>query len=289
MFESGKGTYMTQAPTTAPLGGLPAAKRVLLDGAQIELAALEIRYAGEIDSLDVTLGLALKERLAPKLDLFRLQPAEEHQWQIEVGTSGPGPGSFETRTRGWQLFAPDNALSVSIFPDKLVIQTPKYARWSQSLQAPLSIILEAITEVIHPDLTQRVGLRYINRLVDPEARRPADWMGRIESSVLGPVVHDTLGGLVSGIQQQIELTLGREQGALLRHGAFRDIAIQGAYSYLLDIDVYDVSTVKFEAESISSIATVLNRTAFSLFQQMITTEYLESMNPSVIDDSQPED
>src|SRR4051794_16853913 len=110
----------------------------------------------------------------------------------------------------------------------------------------LNVFLPALQERLAPALVHRVGLRYINRLTDVEATTPQAWRGRIAPSLLGVIADQDYDDMITASQQQLELALEPSVGALLRHGAFRDPGVRGAYSYLLDVDVFSTSTNRFD-------------------------------------------
>lgn len=277
---------MTQAQESASrtLGGLPAARRVALSAHKIELATVEVRFVSETEAMTPEAGLQLRQLMPEALGLVRLQAAQEQQLQFSFGPGGALGGQTEARARGWQLFTPDNGLAVTVFADKLLVQTPRYARWRDSLLQPLAAVLAAVTAVQGPQLVERVGLRYINRLTDESAESVQTWSGRVRDEFLGPSLHPVFGPKVTQAQQQIELALEDEAGAIVRHGPFRDLASRNSVSYLLDIDAFDQSARRFAEEEICAVATNLNRTAFSIFQLILTDEYLQTMDPVEIND-----
>ena len=120
-------------------------------------------------------------------------------------------------------------------------------------------------------------MRYVNRFVDTSAESATAWEGRINDDLLGVVRHAELGARIMATQQQIELSLGESQGALIRHGLFRDGAARGAFSYLVDLDVFDSHTTAFDVDELQTRATTLNRTAMALFRQLVTDSYLTEM------------
>ena len=123
----------------------------------------------------------------------------------------------------------------------------------------------------------RLGLRYVDRFVDLEAKSPRWWVGRINEFMLGPVSHSELGPRVKSAQQQIEIVLGTAQGALIRHGPIADPAANGSTSYFLDIDMFDLEPQRFDPTSLVDKLEVLNRSAASLFQLVLEQDYLRTL------------
>lgn len=262
-----------------PLGGLPATERVVLGRAQIELALLEVRYSARQDSVSAEDGLQLRNLLGEAgVVLPQLQPAQQHQVALNIMPAGP-TSEIEVRGRGWQLTSADGSLVVTVMPDAVAVQTTQYERWSASLLPQIRALLQAVEKVLQPELIHRVGLRYVNRLVDEDAGGPQAWQGRVRPSVLGAITDPVFGPRLVTTQQQLELNLGDAAGALVRHGAFKDAAARGACSYLIDTDVFSAQSQRFDVDQTLTTARVLNITALSLFQQIVTPEYREQMQP----------
>jgi uncharacterized protein (TIGR04255 family) len=261
------------------LGGLPSADTMLLERAPLELVVAEIRFVpGMATGLSAEVGLALRERLRELgQDFPRLDVANEGRVSIQV-TPGMEPVSqVQQIASGWQLLSADARVQVTVMPSAVVVQSSKYQRWSVSLRPLLMALLTATQELLAPVMVSRIGLRYVNRFADPSATHAGAWHGRIHDDLLGPLCHPVFGRLVQVAQQQVELGLGGEQGAaqgaLLRHGPFIDPAVNGAVSYLLDIDVFDGETRAFSCEELINRSEMLNRTSASLFKAALTPEY----------------
>ena len=263
---------------TRPLAGLPPADRTLLIRAPLELAIAEVRFVSSTDDLPAEVGLQIRRRLDDLGYRFaRLERAQEGRVSIEMNQSAAPASRLEQVATGWQLHSADGGSQVTLMPGAVVLQTNKYERWSVSLRPVLQALLTVTEEVNSPSLVNRIGLRYVDRFVEKASRSAADWVGRIDDTLLGPTEHPVFGGFVRSAQQQVELSLGDAHGALLRHGPFVDAAEAGAISYLLDIDVFDLEPTVFDVQDLLERAEILNRTAASLFQTSLTQDYLRSL------------
>ena len=257
------------ASETQPLAGLPGADRTLLARAPLELAIVEVRFAGASE-LPSDAGLRIRDLLEEAgLFLSRLEPRQTQRINLTPGA----PPSVEVGTSGWLLANPDGTVQATVLPESAVFQTATYHRWSVSMRPSVEAVLSAVAELISPAVAIRIGLRYVNRFIDPEASSVAAWAGRIDECFLGPARHPNLGQLVRGCQQQVDLSFSDAQGAILRHGPFLDEGTGRSVSYLLDIDCYDTTPSRFVVAELGERAEVLNRTAASLFQSVITEDY----------------
>jgi uncharacterized protein (TIGR04255 family) len=212
----------------------------------------------------------MRERLdAAGLHLTRLEPRQTQRVSL---TPGVAP-TVEVGTNGWLLANADGTIQATLLPEAAVFQTATYHRWSVSMRPSLEAVLAAVGDLAAPPVVIRIGLRYVNRFVDPAATTVAAWKGRIDDRFLGPICHPHLGELVKGSQQQVELAFSDSQGAIVRHGPFIDERSGRSVSYLLDIDCYDGTPSNFDVTELANRAEVLNRTAASLFQSVITEHY----------------
>lgn len=270
---------------TGPLAGLPPADRALLVRPPLELAILEVRFRAESADIVPEVALQARDRLADLGHFYaRMEQAQEGRIEIQMRPGTAPMSQVQQVARGWQLHAGDGSGHVTLLPGAVALQTTRYERWSVTLRPVLDALLTVTEELLGPSLVERIGLRYVDRFVDTEARTPASWGERIHPDLLGALRHPVFGQHVRGAQQQLELSLGAAQGALLRHGPFADPAAGGAVSYLVDIDVYDAEPSLFRTADLVTRAEVLNRTAASLFQASVTHDYLRALQRAQVDD-----
>ena len=269
---------MPPAPSRSTVYALPEADTRLLARPPLEVVIFEIRTIADSDIvLGSAEGLRLKDAaIAAGVQVDRLEQTQQQGIRMQVGPGEQQAPVIEKRTVGWQLISNDGSI-MSLSPGTVSIQTTQYVSWEETFRPLLKGALRAFGEVLQPQVRQRVGLRYVDRLVDPDACSATSWRGRVMDSLLGPVADPALGSRIISSQQQVELEIGEQRHALLRHGPFADGALHGATSYLLDIDVFDMATVAFEVDTALDVADDLNHIALSLFQAAITPEYLAEL------------
>lgn len=239
------------------------------------MAEVRYQHVGDIGSPQ-----ALKIRdalLRAGVEVIHVESTQRHEFTLAVAEAEAVPQA--TATTGWVLSNESRTLTVSLFPDLAFVQTTAYTRYGQSLRPSLQGVLDGLLEVFAPGLVQRVGLRYVNRLTNRNARAAADWEGSIAPAFLGVLADGLLGARVQSTQQQVEVALEAGVGALVRHGAFADHAVGGSYSYLVDLDVFRQVTDVFDPEAVLAVARRLNRTALPLFQHVVHADYRETMGP----------
>lgn len=273
---------MNIAEIDRPYGGLSQPRKVKLKGKAIEAVVAEVRFESK-KSVDVASDVV--EQLLRELSPFsvsKVEPAKQHQVTMRIGEGGAFEQENSTSSLGWQAMNPEKSLIFSLFPNAASVQVSDYERWSESMAPQIEALLAIVLRVIQPTFVQRIGLRYINRLEPQPGTSDSQWVNRIDSSFLGPLLHPQLGNLIQAAHQQLQLELAPGIGLIIRHGPLPAFA-ESTGGYLVDIDVFDETTFKFAKEEIAFRTQRMNRTALSFFQQMLTPEELDHMGAEELD------
>lgn len=256
-----------------PYGGLTPADPSILKSAPLELAVVEVRFSSSMAEVAADDALAVRDKLVEltSIQFPVVQQAVKQQFQLTLSTEAPVQA--DTQTRGWHIQSADGRRLVTLMPDAVVLQVNEYERWRTTMREPLEVLLAAAADMLSPSVVHRVGLRYVDRFRDPQVQAPAGWADQISESLLGPIHNPVFGTRVAGSQQQVEINLDDNRGALLRHGPVQDQS-SAQVDYVLDIDVFDQNAGRFDPAEILRVAVRLNRTALTLFQSCLTGEYL---------------
>jgi uncharacterized protein (TIGR04255 family) len=243
------------------------------------LVICEVRsVASSKINLDADAGLRLqKAATRGGFAVDRLEPAQQQAIEMQFVPGQPPQPKVDSVTSGWQLFGSDGFSVATILPNVATIQTSRYTSWDNTFRPLLHGLITAISDVQSPTILQRIGLRYIDRLVDESAQRPSFWRDKLTSQILGPIADPHLSDMVVTAQQQVELRIDENRRALLRHGPFPDGAAHGAISYLIDIDVFDNNSSVFSIDDILEKSDDLNLVALSLFQATLAPDYLAKL------------
>ncbi len=241
----------------------------------IEVAVAELRFPPNADVVTQEAGLAFRDHLRDAgyvMDGF--ESAVTQDFSVEVTQTG-GQTTTNVSARGWQLKDNASGLAVVLMPSSLVVQTNRYSRWSESLEPVLLTSLALLPDLLEVSMRTRVGLRYVNRFSDPTATSPSAWATKFDETLLGPISGGPLREKILSSHQQLELDCGAGVFGVLRHGAFVDSAAQRSYSYLLDIDVFNPMTERFDADTTGEIFKSLNREAASILKDAMSRELSE--------------
>ncbi|MFJ9567763.1 TIGR04255 family protein [Streptomyces fuscichromogenes] len=248
-----------------------------LEHPPVELVIFELLLLGGPPAVTSKDALVIKRMLqAIGWHAERVEPAQRRGLGLKVVDGEPEVVIGEEAS-GWSLIAADGSVTVSVFPAAVTAQINNYRSWGQSLAPGLAIALEAVGKILDPSGVQRVGLRYVNRLVDRAANEPGAWRGCVSTPLLGPVLHEVLGPVLVSAQQQVDLAWSTTEKGVLRHGPFKDGSLGGSLSYLLDIDISDAGSGTFDTARVLSVADGLHLRALSVFQASLTSEYLAAL------------
>jgi uncharacterized protein (TIGR04255 family) len=228
--------------------------------------------------IDAEAALAIQEILGGADGFFpRVEQVEMHVASMAVGPGVPAAGSTDS-FNGWHLKSVDGSWTAAILPGHFSLETTKYTRWSE-FEALLQALTRAIATTAAPVIEQRLGLRYVDRLIGLGVRDPSEWARWIVPSIIGPVLHPVIGDAVVSTRQQIDLDLGDGHGCTLRHGTVRDVEApsDSEVTYILDFDIYRSQSRRFVPDHVGEATTAFHEKADALFRQVITDELLRHL------------
>jgi uncharacterized protein (TIGR04255 family) len=162
-------------------------------------------------------------------------------------------------------------------PEFASLETTEYGMWSGDFRERLVDLIKALNENIKPRVEERVGLRYVNRIVEPNVSVPGDFRGIVSDGLLGAAADDYWSSGVTGAQQQLEIEVDGEIRCVLRHGTLPRNTGVGIEGYLLDIDVFREQSRRFDVGNVLSTIDRLNTVAATIFENSLAPDYLEGL------------
>lgn len=222
-------------------------------------------------------SLERKEFVAP------FQEAVRHQYPTLVLDQGielsftPQGGGFSHKVI-WRMIDKSETWRVSVGDNFLSLETKAYPGRTRFLDA-LTYLVEKMQATVQPDQVERIGLRYINRLVF------TDWnhLSRlVQPGVLG-IVQSTLSGhlksTVSESRFRIsqDTTVNGKWGLLPENESYDPTVLPGISqtSWILDIDGVSDSRVDFHPDAIMPVVNHLADTDYRLFRFAVTDTLLQ--------------
>lgn len=262
--------------TALPLN-LPAPQRGHLSRSPLQLVACEVRYADPRHQINASLSADIVKALAnvgypyPKVNPIQVS-------SLALNLSPAGLQSSQTPpATAYRLATDDARWTVTLAPETVSLETPRYGRWEGDFREHFLAILKTAADRLEPQVLSRIGLRYVDLLVEPDVTEPSGWRGRIRDEFLGPLIDANFGPAVQLSQQQVNLQVSDSLNAVLRHGLFFDRTTEPALRYLIDTDVYRDTFAAFSVDQIGAALEDMHKASSQLFQYVIAPSYYEEL------------
>jgi uncharacterized protein (TIGR04255 family) len=253
----------------APFAG-PAPTEVPLPRAPLAAVIAQIRFPP-------ILAIDKPERVSVFQEAIRatypvLQKEEVRQ--VDVGQLGDVTVSQGTL---WKFADAKDEWRVALSTTFVALETRAYSSRADFI-ARLDAVVQAADTVFRPQVAERFGIRYINRVHGPvldqlsELIRP-EMLGA-SKSVLSAFVHLSM--------TETHLNLPVTDGKMLvRHGLLPpemtyDPAVEPTKmkSWVLDIDTFQATRISFDPTSLSDLAAILAEQSYRLFRWVVRDEFL---------------
>ena len=245
---------------------LPPYESIHLARSPLVLVAAQINF--EEVTTNVAHFQARAVQRAVALDVWsKLQAAP----QIRT-TFTPAGAVNEPNRQAYRLLSKDEAWSLVINPDSVILETREYAGWTLMAER-LGSAAQAVAAVFDPAQRLRLGLRYVDQIPLPEGW--SSWEGLIPEALLGLSRHETFKDHILGSEQRHLLQIDETARCMLRHGLLPDDDQRPVQAYLLDYDVFDDTAESFEPSDVATCAKRLHDYAGSLFRISLTDDLYE--------------
>lgn len=238
---------------------MPDPRRETLKRPPLELVVAQVRHEPLGVISDASQVLRLQEAIGDGFS--KLEPANDNEIAVhERNVSVHGKP-------GWRLITADGHWVITLSADSFTLEAARYTTWTEFKRRFFSLVRVIETE-LQPKLMQRLGLRYIDRIVREDSGKPALWAGFIEPPFLGLASDPDIGGAVSMFQSVHELRVG-ENVAVVRGSCATDNTPSG-YSMLIDTDCSTDRAQAFKSSSIEASLESLHTLSLQIFQTAVT-------------------
>jgi uncharacterized protein (TIGR04255 family) len=256
-----------------PLGGAPPAELPLVS-APLERVIAQVKFPLILKIEDKSAASNFQE--AVRADYPILRQLQGHTVQIQLGPSGPV--AVPSSNVIWQFTDADDMWKITLAREALTLETSAYQSRADFLTRWNTVMI-AMEDIFHPTYAERLGVRYIDRIVD----------GHFESFD-SFIKKDLLGSALATLKSQLkhstnEASFNIEEGELLlRWGVMgagmspdpSSISILDKENFLLDIDVSSSTRRPFGREDLASAFQKLAERAYSVFRFAVTDEFLKA-------------
>ncbi len=180
----------------------------------------------------------------------------------------------------WRFFDSSEVIRVSLMPDAIALETAAYVSRMDFLSR-FELILEKLVMTVRPSLVERVGFRYVDRLLDPD-----------DLACLSDLIHpELLNVLQSGLMQHIDVSMTeitgitKEGRIIARYGLAQPnfshdpdmVPPVQEKSWVLDVDSYstDHERQEFDTKMLLIELDKVAARAYAFFRWSVTEKFLE--------------
>jgi uncharacterized protein (TIGR04255 family) len=241
---------------------LDAPDGTLLPGSPLDLVVFQVQHDERPEAANAEAALQIHEALGGANGTFARFETIQQQ-ELNVGFPGGMAGVSEPRAVGHRFVSVAGDWTAAVSTNAISLETTRYPGWDEFRQRCRQL-LETTASIAPPVVQQRVGLRYIDRVSDPEAKTALDWNGRIVPELIGLVAHPVLGPAVVNARHQTVLDLGESYACILNQ-ALLPSPDQSRLDYVLDFDLYLQIGQRFEVGNVLGVLDVLHGDAAKLF------------------------
>jgi uncharacterized protein (TIGR04255 family) len=192
---------------------------------------------------------------------------------------GPeGVASTQSKV-AWRFNDVDEKWRVSLTPDFIALETTAYASRSDFL-ARLQVALSALNEHIGPKIVDRLGLRYIDRIIGQDVD---DLTKLVRPEIIGILAtpmavyaQQSLGESLF-VVPDTKAQLRARWGQIPPKHTVDPAAIEPVEtpSWILDLDMFSVGSRPFDTESLVAEARTYAERIYTLFRWAVEDEFLQ--------------
>jgi uncharacterized protein (TIGR04255 family) len=258
-------------PTDVPLARAPLV-RVLA----------QIRFPAILSIGDAVAVASFQDRIRTKYPLNNKDIVQ----RIEIGAAAPlEPAAVKAETI-WRFQSRDEHWRASLASNFLALDTSRYTSRHEFL-GRMADLIEALEQTLNPQITQRIGLRYINRIENDAIK---DVHKLIKPEILGPQQSEF--GKAAD-HMMTESLLQTEEGALIHarwgilpaHATVDPFALEpvAAKSWILDFDMYSEAQGDFTRAALMPQLESYAKRIYAVFRYMITDHFLSYYDAPHVD------
>lgn len=252
----------------AEIAALGEPKTDTLAHPPLELVVCQIRHEPKPEARTPATMLGIQAALGAQFE--RSEPVTGGEIMIGSGQVMP---QF-TQTTGWRLTTADGGWIATITSDAFALECTRYTTWSD-FREKLQRLTSAVSNSYRPELTQRVGVRSVDRIWRQDSTVPKEWEGFLDPGVLGLGVNPLLADAVQVAQTYYEMTFGDCKANL--RGSVASDQTPNKHSFLLDIDCFDDRATGFHPDQLETRVDALHLLSLRLFQAVLTDELYDEM------------
>ena len=255
-----------------PFSSAPPSE-VALSRAPLARVVAQIRFPAVLSVGDQGFVASFQEQIRSAYPILRTEQTQG----FAITPMGLAPTKPEVT---WRFVESTENWTVSLAPTFLSLETKRYTSREDFIRR-LRALTEALQAKIDPKFTDRIGVRYVNRLSGEDLKRLTNF---VRPEVLGLLSEPSgeHGEVVHHVSEMLADTAGTKLaarwGVLPPNQSFDPSAIEPLpqSSWFLDIDSFVEKIEDANIDSIIARATDLSEKAYTFFRWAMKDEFIES-------------
>jgi uncharacterized protein (TIGR04255 family) len=232
-----------------------------LPRAPLKLALVQVKYRPLVVIEQPERVAAFQDAVVERFELVDRQTSQA--LQVEVSPAGVNQRAGQTETV-WQFRAMDGGATVALSATSLGFESAEYDAFERFADQ-FAYVLEAVAATFGPRHQTRLGVRYVNEVVD-ERLAPNTLIDFLNDDLVRPVGSELGVDLIGGLS---ELRFQQPDGIfVLRHGLVRP------NTYLLDFDYYNETERPFDAAAALEVTHRFHTVIEAVFKWSLAEGYL---------------
>lgn len=196
-----------------------------------------------------------------------------------VISSAPNTPPISQTQTTWRFSDPKSPWRISLAPNFLAIETTAYKSRVDFVDRA-KLVVNALSEHINPQVVDRIGLRFIDRVVGAPLKNMAKYVrpevvGILMSSLAPNVQHALSECLFDVPKEKAQMTV--RWGQMPPNATVDPAAIDpmAEASWILDIDMFSTGSSAFTAEHVLDEISDYAERVYTFFRWAVTEEFLK--------------
>lgn len=247
--------------------------RTLLAAPPLIVTLAQVRFEQHAENAESGVAAAMREPMAA-LELPVMAQVRQQQF-IVTGNAASADASSQQLAAGWQFKSRDGSTVVTVMGDQATLETSRYAGWDL-FRDTWRRVVESVYAAVKPQLSTRLGLRYVNRVHPRAVHTAAGWREQdlVDHAFLGPAAGSPLSQYITSAEGRATMSFPDGVDALVHHGV---LAEGEGQVFVLDIDCFRQQAEPFGVEPVLEAMQDLNDHSLQVFQSVIKEGLREEM------------
>jgi uncharacterized protein (TIGR04255 family) len=213
----------------------------------------------------------IQESLRPAYPVLR----QEMTQGFVLGPQGAAPAQSAVV---WRFHDVDGHWHVSLAPDFIALETTAYSNRNDFLER-LQITLNALSQHVGPKIVDRLGVRYIDRVIGEDVNGIAQL---VRAEMIGVLATPMAAYAQQALSESLfavpdtKAHLRARWGQVPAYGTVDPAAIEPVEtsSWILDLDMFSVESRPFDTESLAIEVRTYAERIYTFFRWAVTDEFL---------------